>query len=213
MVPQDITTQRSAVTEEVKAALICIEHALNTFKNTGIRKSYPLDDAQPTSQENQYSMVMIFDDIFDYAVMGSLSAANRIDHDDVTDIAAFLATARPAMEFYEGYGPEACERIYSMMVARSKLDTLNNSFDYGFTEIGNHLITGYRDDLFTLAEVSLLANMNEKSVRNATHQTKDDRLETTKVGGRTYVTAKAAAKWLNERRGFTPTKSESKENA
>ena len=57
------------------------------------------------------------------------------------------------------------------------------------------------DDL-TIPEVARLANVDERTVRNATAAKK---LTIKKVGGNTYITAHVAEKWLEERKGYRPT--------
>ncbi|MBU2965911.1 helix-turn-helix domain-containing protein [Amphritea sp. 2_MG-2023] len=188
---------------DIEAGLQVIEHALNTFRDGSCRELFPLSERviEPT-----FSFIScIFDNVFDYAVKGYTSAADCISLDDLHDMNAFLHIASPAMEFYEGDRLTECEKVFSAMIARAKIDLANGGYNYAFTENENPFILGYKEDLLTLSEVALLANMNEKSVRNATHQTKDDRLETVKVGGRTYVTPEDGFRWLRKRRGFTPT--------
>lgn len=58
-----------------------------------------------------------------------------------------------------------------------------------------------------LAEVALLANMDEKSVRNAANTKNPDPLRTETVGKRSMVSIEEARRWLVGRKGFVPTKS------
>ncbi|RTE66110.1 DNA-binding protein [Amphritea opalescens] len=188
---------------DIEAGLRITQHALNTFRDNSCRRAFSLSEMvlEPKSS----SISDIFDNVFDYAVKGYTSAADCISLDDLQDMQAFLHIASSAMEFYEANRLTECENVFSAMIARAKLDLASGGYDYAFTEDGNLFISGYKDDLLTLSEVAFLANMNEKSVRNATHQTKDDRLETVKVGGRTYVTPEDGLRWLCKRRGFIPT--------
>lgn len=55
-------------------------------------------------------------------------------------------------------------------------------------------------------EIGLLADMDEKSVRNAANPKNKDALKTTIFGKRTFIYTKDAYKWLVNRRGFVPTK-------
>jgi len=77
-----------------------------------------------------------------------------------------------------------CLRITEVSSARSRLDD---------------------DQYLTFAEVALLANMDEKSVRNAANPKGKDPLKTVNEGSRTYVEPKEALAWLSRRRGFKPT--------
>lgn len=57
----------------------------------------------------------------------------------------------------------------------------------------------------TLSDVALLANMDEKSVRNAANPKHKNYLKTFNHGARTYVDVDDAKAWLQHRRGFKPT--------
>lgn len=88
-------------------------------------------------------------------------------------------------------------------VARMVLEDGWRENDYGASEHGwrkgdmNHL---------TLAEVALLANMDERSVRNAANPKLPDPLKTEQVGKRSLVRPEEARRWLAGRKGFIPTK-------
>lgn len=61
-------------------------------------------------------------------------------------------------------------------------------------------------DYLSLPEVALLADMEERSVRNAANPKLADPLKTVSVGKRTGVTIEEARRWLVGRKGFVPTK-------
>jgi hypothetical protein len=58
----------------------------------------------------------------------------------------------------------------------------------------------------TLFEVALLANMDERSVRNAANPKLPDPLKTNQVGKRSLVNPEEARRWLAGRKGFIQTK-------
>ena len=58
----------------------------------------------------------------------------------------------------------------------------------------------------TIDQIALLANMDEKSVRNAANPKNRDALKTYSHDGRTYVKVVDARDWLSRRRGFVPTR-------
>ena len=60
-------------------------------------------------------------------------------------------------------------------------------------------------DFLTFAEVALLADMDEKSVRNAAYAGDASRLVTAKSGKNVRVSLEEARKWLLGRKGFVPT--------
>lgn len=88
-------------------------------------------------------------------------------------------------------------------VARMVLEEGWRENDYGGSEYGwrkgdmNHL---------TLGELALLANMDERSVRNAANPKLSDPLKTEQVGKRSLVNPEEARRWLAGRKGFVPTK-------
>jgi len=59
--------------------------------------------------------------------------------------------------------------------------------------------------VLSLSEVALLADMDEKSVRNAANQNNKNHLKTFNEGSGTYVRTVDARAWLAGRRGFKPT--------
>jgi len=106
------------------------------------------------------------------------------------------------IDWYLGESLYYLPSLLKMVVLRAKFDSgLNLAYpdllDY---ELCFNIVS----DGFSLSDVSLLALMNEKSVRNATHSTKPEteRLITHKVKGRTYVSTKKLALWLENRRSF-----------
>lgn len=59
-------------------------------------------------------------------------------------------------------------------------------------------------DCLSIAEIALLANMDVKSVRNATSEKAADRLNTQLIGKRSQVSLEEARRWLAGRKGFVP---------
>ena len=85
------------------------------------------------------------------------------------------------------------------------------------TAIARHLLDGgeryaTRDEdervgYLSFAEVALLADMDERSVRNAANPKQADALVTKSFGRRTMIHIDDARKWLAGRKGFVPTQS------
>jgi DNA-binding XRE family transcriptional regulator len=97
--------------------------------------------------------------------------------------------------------PPLCARVVDTAMARWELDmteprTVPLPDELGATPTG----------CLTVRQVALLANMDEKSVRNATYEKSEDRLRTFIRGGRAYVEASEARRWLAARRGYRPTR-------
>lgn len=59
-------------------------------------------------------------------------------------------------------------------------------------------------DCLSFHDIALLADMDEKSVRNAANPKNKDPLITTVSGRRTWITQRDARNWLVKRRGFVP---------
>lgn len=61
-------------------------------------------------------------------------------------------------------------------------------------------------DMLTLAEVAILAGLDERTVRNATVKTATNRLDTAVIDSSIFIPREAARAWLATKRGFTPTR-------
>lgn len=88
-------------------------------------------------------------------------------------------------------------------VARMVLDGGWRHTDYGASAYG---VRKSDMNYLTLAEIALLANMDERSVRNAANPKLPDPLKTEQVGKRSLVSPEEARRWLAGRKGFIPTK-------
>lgn len=74
---------------------------------------------------------------------------------------------------------------------------------------GGDRYTGFGEEygaLISISEMALLADMDERSVRNAANPKLPNPLVTVVQGKRTYVDPGEAKRWLAERKGFVPTK-------
>ncbi len=153
--------------------------------------------------ENLY-IHRVFSNLYDYTVDGLLTRTGLCD--DLHDAIAFTLTARVNGELYSRGVPVCCETILNSLTARAKIDCSLQYETYEIDLFSGSLEYANTDDL-TLAEVALLARMDEKSVRNATQLSKSDRLVTYKPegSGRVFVTPKQALSWLSARRSFIPT--------
>ncbi len=69
-----------------------------------------------------------------------------------------------------------------------------------------HLEDDLPDNMLTISEVALLADLDERTVRNATNQNATNRLGTALEGSTIYIPREAAIAWLKNKRGFIPTR-------
>lgn len=92
--------------------------------------------------------------------------------------------------------PAQCLRVARTAVARHVLEGGSRDTDFdGLPPMG----------FLTIAEVALLADMDERSVRNAANPQKEGHLVTTSADKRTLVAVEEARRWLAGRKSFTPT--------
>lgn len=150
-------------------------------------------------------------DLYDYGVTGTptrdLLPGVRLNGTHA-NIEMFLrGMDAPHMRIYlEEHGnapPRLASLAVQSAVARILLDGGDRYTDFGAGEHG----MGKGDwDHLTLAEVALLANMDERSVRNAANPKLPDPLKTEQVGKRSLVSPEEARRWLAGRKGYIPTK-------
>lgn len=143
---------------------------------------------------------------FDYAVEGKLDTVHfGMQDESWIDFARFVMQARWNAEFYGGNSLAlGLEHLFCLGSIRARLDsdTLANTADRALPACLQDQGRGY----LNLFEIAVLAQMVEKSVRNATQPNAPDRLFTRKEGTRTVVDSSEALRWLQGRRNFKPTR-------
>lgn len=142
-----------------------------------------------------------------YAVEGELDTQGIGAQDDNwLDFASFINQARWDEEFHSASSrAPGLEKLFKLGAVRARLDlaTMGETAELVLpTVLQDEDTQGY----FSLNEVAFLAQIGEKSVRNATQPNAPDRLLTRKEGSRTVVDASVALKWLLRRRNFRPTR-------
>jgi hypothetical protein len=140
--------------------------------------------------------------IYKYAVNGIFpEKSEHIECIDSAflDFSALCLASRSAAEMYGSQVPLRAEKTMAMAILRARLDS-ETIGQYPDVVVLEPLETN-----FTLFEIAVLAQMNEKSVRNATQKRANDQLMTIRVGTRTYVEPGEALRWLNNRRSFHST--------
>jgi len=150
------------------------------------------------------------DGMFDYGVQGIIvnelmpggmlegfyaKTATFLQSFDTAPMRLYLATQNISL-------PILALRTTQMAIARMVLDGGERHVDYASEEHGwGNGNYGY----LTLSEVALLANMEERSVRNAANPKLADPLVTCQIGRRSLVEPEEARRWLAKRKGFIPT--------
>ncbi len=156
-------------------------------------------------------------DMYDFGVLGMpvLGLGDEPQIDGIyADAEVFLnCIAKNAMEqfFYEDdvSFPKLSIKSARIAVARVVLEDGERYTDYGAGDYGwGNGDWGY----LTLGELALLADMDERSVRNAANPKVNDPLKTESVGKRSLVEPHEARRWLLNRKGFIQTKQIGKGN-
>ena len=165
--------------------------------------------------DGEYQIVSTARACYDYAINGRIQLAKTSVEADTQShdwmaLAALLLSARYGIEFFspkvDGNTigvPVFLEQIYFQAILRARLD-IDTQPDLDEEMLPSPLrnqSTGF----LNLNEVAALAQMHQKSVRNATQPTAPDRLHTRKEGARTVVDSPEALLWLKGRRNFKPT--------
>lgn len=150
------------------------------------------------------------DAMYDYGVLGlpcgSLVPGGAADllHQEAECFLRAMHT--PAMWLLLGTNentpPKLALQAARMSSARMALDNVLGRYEHNTDENGKPALSLGK---LTIADVALLANMDERSVRNAANPRLRNPLKTQQVGARTLVSPEDALEWLSRRRGFTPT--------
>lgn len=147
--------------------------------------------------------------MYDYGVMGQRVDGVHWDAETLdgnfADVEMFLAGLAGLEEFLNEDNvaiPTWSLRVARMAVARHVLD---GGMRWSFLEEDPGLPVFQQ--FLTFSELALLANMDERSVRNAANPKLTDPLKTLAGQRRTVIAVEEARRWLTGRRGFIPTES------
>lgn len=149
-------------------------------------------------------------EMYDYGITGTptgdLVPGSLIDGNHAMTEKFFRGIDTPNMQLFlnsvGNHPPRLAIKAAQSAIARIVLDGGDRYTDFGLDACGFGL--GDRGYL-TLPEVSLLADMDEKSVRNAANPKLSDPLKTEQIGKRSLVSIEEARRWLAGRKGFVPT--------
>lgn len=149
-------------------------------------------------------------EMYDYGVLGIPSA--RFGHDEVidgvhADCEVFLnCISNGGMDIYlyedDVIHPNLSYKAMATAIARHVLEGGERYTDYG---AGEHGLGNGDWGYLTLSEIALLADMDERSVRNAANPKLNDPLKTESVGKRSLVSPQEAKRWLAGRKSFIST--------
>ncbi len=104
-------------------------------------------------------------------------------------------------------GPSICRQVLERAIARSNLDIGLGRMEQHHGSFTHFLSRSeQRDNILTLRDIALLANMSEKSVRNATFEQGGKGLRVERDRELFYVKPEEALRWLRGRRGFKETR-------
>jgi hypothetical protein len=176
-----------------------------------IAKLYDGDDFWANEQFVGNSPIMIaVSEMYDYGVLGiptgDLLPGSRLDGIHAQIEMFFRGIDTPQMRVYLDMNytapPPLAMLTVQIAVARMVLD---GGHRYN-AEAVEYEIENDDDAYLTLAEVALLAKIDERSVRNAANPKLSDPLKTEQIGKRSLVSREEARRWLTGRKGYIPTK-------
>lgn len=136
-----------------------------------------------------------FDDLYEYAVNGVLTEAG-----DPPQYSEFYDTFQTDMSLINKY--RTLFKTYALADARAALDGRPREVN------ADGVPAGY----LSVAEIAMLANMDERSVRNAMNPKLPNRLIGEQIGKRTFIYIMEARRWLVGRKGYQPTKTFTQKN-
>lgn len=148
---------------------------------------------------SQTSLWRVLAAMYDYGFDGIETPETNVGDGMFADVELFILGLDGLKQYFdedEGDIPRRCQITVTLAVARHVLD-------------GG---TPYRIDLdrpagyLSFAEVALLADMDERSVRNAANPKLPSPLRTETIGKRSLIAVEEARRWLAGRKGFFPTK-------
>lgn len=144
--------------------------------------------------------------MYDYGVSGIPSDQSDLSMTDgiYADTELFVtAIDSAAMRLYlqedETDIPSKVIRTVQTAVARHILEGGERYTDFGAISEG-----GYGAGHLSIKEIALLADMDERSVRNASNPKTPGALKTVQIGKRTMVEPEEAKRWLSGRKGYVP---------
>lgn len=158
--------------------------------------------AQPV-EIKQTVLWQVAGEMYDYGILGIHGDAfgDCLDG-SYADVELFIRGLDSLKTYFEEDGvqlPWITSRVVRTAVARHVLDGGERYTNFGYIESNS---TAGDFGLLSLQEIALLADMDERSVRNAASQ-KQFAIES--VGKRTLVACEEARRWLTGRKGFVPT--------
>ena len=139
----------------------------------------------------------ILEDAYDFAFNGRLRFGEFWEElQEIEGMASIFAGLRRFTANESSSAFELCERTIRTAAKRSLLDGSITFTSRG--SLPNHI---------ALADLALLAGVDDKTLRNLASSKQPHRLATVNIDGRTFVSLNVARPWL-EARGFTPTVNE-----
>lgn len=147
---------------------------------------------------NGFPITGFLEVLYEYAINGIQTITDLTDdYEESRDFFRGLEGFDLLWENVEGedVSIKKCMQVVEMANARLCLDDGGFAWSTEGGVLANHL---------SLAQVALLAGLDERTVRNATTPKAKDRLATVNFGGRTFVDNEVAIEWL-KRRGFKET--------
>lgn len=200
---QKLLPNMQSLGEEVLSAQVSIQK-LATISGFGV-----LASEMQTPAETRALVLELGQACFNYGYIGELGSAPSAEQ--LRNLVALTIAARACESLFPAQGAAIqaeggqLEKALFLTYARNKIDAANGlacesyaKLDQFFDESDSKYLSFY--------ELSMLADMSDMAVRNATRSQGKDYLKITKCNGRTVVESPIAADWLADRNGYRPTK-------
>lgn len=166
------------------------------------------DEMDDIERVKRTTLWQVADAFYEYGINGipcdGLGAGQVIDG-EFADIELFL-------NHIEALDPYLCED--SVVLPRFAKTAARTAVARHVLEGGVRYSQSSEDEegYLGLAEIALLANMDEKSVRNAANSKNIDPLKTEMIGKRSMVSIAEARRWLAGRKGYVYTQASSEQS-
>jgi hypothetical protein len=165
-----------------------------------LMRSADVGPYKPSLQELQSTPLwQSLSQLYDYGVHGIIPTINDLGDGSLADVEMFVV-GLDGLAMYldedEGGIPKLSKKTVALGHARHILDG-----GVPYTDVD----TDRPSDYLTFAQVALLADLDERSMRNCVDPSNPDPLKTVCSGNRTYIHIEEAKRWLGGRERFVPT--------
>ncbi len=188
-----------------------MEDELIDFIDAYLQSTQRMFRVDALGDATQHPIFLVCSSVYDFAFMGARSKNPHFQHlgnggvidGSVADAEMFLLGQERPNVFMKLFQQEDDVQM-PLMAAKTVQAAVARHVLYG----GERYTTPEEfegvADCLSFQDIALLADMDEKSIRNAANPRNKDPLITTVSGKRTWIEPDNALTWLMKRRGFVP---------